>query len=191
MNFDQKKSIGFHFVVDILAPKSGQGKKALRHLEPCANEQMLTQEYQSLYRVLDVFSTRKDDVKTVQGLLSQVKDIDATFSRLGAEIGAIELFEIRSFCDASIRIKALLDGLGLRLVGAELPDLSAPYGILSESGAEGFLVGGEQCAALNAIRVQKNKCTRALMLASGEEKEELTREHLALSVREQEEESKL
>jgi len=188
MNFEQKENIGFHFVTDLFAPRSGVGKKALRRLAPLASADEIVREYARVSAAVRLVRERQAVVLAVRAELGEVKDVDTTLSRVGEPLTPVELFEIKNFCARAVRVRALLDEAQWSEDGVEIAPLAPAHALLNASGGEGFLLGNEYSARLGEIRAQKKKCTHALVTATQSEREALTREHLALAAAEQDEE---
>ena len=56
MNFEQKKNIGFLYVIEKLSPQSGYGKKIIKKISHFSNKNDLEEEYYNLSLILSLFA---------------------------------------------------------------------------------------------------------------------------------------
>jgi len=191
MNFEQKKNIGFRYVLDKLSPKSGFGAKALRYISPYSNKEKLCEELQNLVIFIDKIMRDKNAFDAINGFLSHIKDIDGTFDRIGQDISEVELFELKSYCSLCACIANEITTLFPTLYGIEIISLDKPFEILNLSKTSGFFLSDEHSQKLADIRKEKRFYAQKLSTSQGEEREKYRLLHLELSANEEEEEIRL
>ncbi len=191
MDFEQKKNIGFIYLLERLSPKSGFGKRALKSVAPYKDEASLRQELFNVSTALSYLKKDSDAFKTLDGILAHVKDIGGSISRIGDDITETELFELKSFCSLCEQVIAELARLKLKLKGLSFVSLKSAFDILNLSDSVGFYISDNHSPALAKLREQKRAYATAMVKASGSEREELRLRHLELSAKEEEEEFRL
>lgn len=191
MNFEEKRNIGFIYLTDSLSPKSGFGKKAIKAITPYKDIKSLNEEYDNLSIILNKLKTDKKIFDGINSILAHIKDINATFLRIGENITETELFEIKNFCSLSQNLKIELNKLNINLINFTLLDTTEPFAILNKSQTEGFFISDNHSKKLAEIRAEKRKYTTLMSNLTGEQREEMRLKHLELSAKEEEEEVRL
>ena len=188
MNFEQKRNIGFLYVIEKIIPKSGFGKKMLKKIIPFIKKNELLEELTNLMVFIEALRKESTIFNALNSILSHVKDIDGTFSRIGSDLTQTELFEIKNFCNCSNQIFNELYNLDLNLTNLPFFNLSEPFRILNKTNSDGFIISDEYSKNLASIRQEKKIITKEMISQTGENYHLLKEKHLALSAKEQEEE---
>jgi len=191
MNFEQKKNVGFRYVLDKLSPKSGFGAKALRYVSPYSTKEKLNEELKNLDIFVDAIKSNPNAFDGINAILSHIKDIDGTFDRIGLDVSEVELFELKSYCSLCNALAREITAIFPTLCGIEILNLDKPFEILNLSNTSGFFLSDEHSQKLADIRKEKRFFAQKLSLSQGEEREKFRLLHLELSAREEEEEFRL
>ena len=191
MDFEQKRNIGFVYLLENLSPKSGFGKKAVKGIAPYSDIKSLKEEQHNLAVLLKKLKANEKVFDGVNTILAHVKDIGGTFLRLGEALAETELFEIKNFCALSQNLKTELTKLDLDSVDLTLFDLKKPLEILDKSKTEGFYISDNHSKKLTELRAEKRRYTALMSNLVGEQREEMRLKHLDLSAKEEEEEFRL
>lgn len=161
LTFAQKENIGFQYVLDALRPCSPYGQALLRDLCPMGPGQRaeLQRQLDNVGRVLEDQTCRKP-LQQLLRIFMGLKMIRPTAQKcLGADLNAIELFEMKRFLLQTGEMLPLFRQIqsALGLEGIALRDTEAALNILDPDGGRAATFFIPDCAsdALADLRCQK------------------------------------
>ncbi|MCL2366905.1 MAG: hypothetical protein FWC75_07675 [Oscillospiraceae bacterium] len=99
LSHEQKKRIGFTFVMELLKPASPYGRDAVRRIQPFApgQEAALRIELQNIAKTLSAMPILKNEYTRLEQTFAQVKGIRRSIERIGQDLNEVDLFEIKRF----------------------------------------------------------------------------------------------
>ena len=180
LSLEEKKEIGYQYVLDRLDPASPYGIKRLRTegFYTPGNRNELDRELDNVGILKKALETDRTAVLDFRQKLAGLKDLSGTFSRCqnGYVLTEVELFELRSFCT---RINEMLPIAQHLLEYGPLndilfSDMEKPLKILKpdRSGSIGFYIEDSRTPELLKARTEKREIERQLRMLRDQPEEE-------------------
>ncbi|MCL2391878.1 MAG: hypothetical protein FWC66_04620 [Oscillospiraceae bacterium] len=97
LDYEQKKRIGFTYVLDLIQPTSPYGKEALRHILPASveQEQSLRMELENIAKIQKILKVSEQAVIKLLEIFQQLRYIRASIEGIGGQMSEVDLFEIK------------------------------------------------------------------------------------------------
>lgn len=192
---EQKKQIGYHFIMDELGVTTAFGLDEKKHIKPYKLSEIhkLKNELDYLERIIDSINLNTEEYKKIGRIFCKIKDIKNSLNRCveGEILDEVELFEIKYFSSIVIDLKEILDRLNLDIEEIMLFSQNDVLELLNPPGKNisTFYIYDEYSEKLKAIRNSKKKKENKIF----EEKDEnliseLKKERLDLVIEEENEE---
>lgn len=168
LTFEQKKSLGFQYLLDSLRPNCVYGQELVKQAAPYPGEEReaLKEELCRLSCLVDSYEANKNRWDSLELILMNVKEIRGTLKK-GAEsvLTDLELFELKQFLLQSEKLRRLYeDNPGLRLSEIVFADTAPALDLLDPEGRRlpGFYIADAYAPELKAVREEKKRLEAAL-----------------------------
>lgn len=193
LDFAQKQRIGFQYVLDLCSPASPYGREALRKLRPFSPREAdtLQEELDNIECIRHVLQNNTDSVMRLEECFSQLRDIRASLSRIGADLDEVEFFEIKQYLLQLETIRPIFAEITKQCKGIVLQETLPALDFLDLEGNRiaSFAVSEHYSPRLAEIRAAKRELERDLRGAEGESRETLLIARAELANRERAEEA--
>lgn len=197
LNKLQRNSIGFDYILDNLELSTCFGIEEKKNIRPYSRneKQALLQELENIQQVIYIIQNYPHEVKSLQRLLKEIKDIRGSISKFKsgsiAILDDVELYEIKNFAlviediiDIYIKINIHIEGLKL-LSLKNIIQLLNPKDEISTS----FSIYEEYSPNLRSIRKKKREIEKKIVAEKTiDKKNALRQQRLEIVVLEQKEE---
>lgn len=168
LTFEQKKSLGFQYLLDSLRPNCVYGQELVKQAAPYPGEEReaLKGELCRLSCLVDSYEANKNRWDSLELILMNVKEIRGTLKK-GAEsvLTDLELFELKQFLLQNEKLRRLYeDNPGLRLSEIVFADTAPALDLLDPEGRRlpGFYIADAYAPELKAVREEKKRLEAAL-----------------------------
>lgn len=178
LTYEQKKSLGFQYLLDSLSPNSVYGQELVRQASPYSrkDKEELRKELHRLQKLTEGYEENKGFWDSVELILMNVKEIRGSLKH-GADtvLTDLELFELKHFLLQSEKLSQLYDSHeSIRLPGIEFQDTTAALDILDPEKRRlpGFYIVDAYAEDLGQVRQQKKHLEVVLRQEHSQEKKE-------------------
>lgn len=178
LTYEQKKSLGFQFLLDSLNPNCVYGQELVKQAAPYPREEReaLQEELTRLTELTEQYEKNKGLWDSVELILMNMKEVRGSL-RNGAEnvLTDLELFELKQFLLQSEKLKQLYEEREeIRLPGIVLKDTTAALDVLDPEKRRmpGFYIVDAYAEDLRVTREKKKHLEVVLRQEHSEEKRE-------------------
>lgn len=199
LNFTQKETIGFQYVLDLLQPCSPYGEERVKKLKPFtpAEKPELIRQLDNIQKVLWREKDCENELNRMLRVLMCAKNIRATVQKCAeAPLNEIELFEVKRFllqteemlpCFRRVQEVLALEGIELEDTGEALEMLDPEHNRIAT-----FYISDSYSPHLRALRKEKRALEETIRrLPAGAEKEEAQARRVLVAADEEHEEMKI
>lgn len=200
LTYEQKQTLGFNTVIELLNPVSCFGREKSRRLVPYTpdEKQELLRELDNIEKICAHFDEVKPYIDTLSVIFGHFKDIRPTLSRETDDVcfNDIELFEIKYFLIQSEKMMAPWQKINelCKLQAVCFKDTVKALDIVDPDGRRipGFYISERYSQKLREIRQDKKEIELKIRKAASEEEIQLLKaKRLHIVVREEEEEKNI
>ena len=198
LTYEQKQTIGYLYVTELLAPCSPYGQEKLRNLAPYAREEAdrLRRELDNLEALVKNRTEVKRALNDLMHVFMRMKHVGNALGRLHERpLTDVEFFECKNFLICTESAKKITDALAGKtgLSGLRYEDTAEALALLDPDGHRipSFSVYDSYSDTLRDIREQKRAIERRMEGADTDTWEALKQERAALVMAEEREEQQV
>lgn len=195
LDSEQKKQIGFDYIMDNLQVLTPYGEEIKRHLKHYKSDEAakLNKEYDCMESILTAMQKKPLEFKEVGRILGKVKDIRNSISRCKNNeiMDDVELFEIKYFTILLNDLIGVFSKINIGIKEIELKKASSILELLDpeKQNIPTFYIYDGYSERLKDIRSEKKSIEQKIMIENDKIKfEELKEKRLCIVVSEDEEE---
>ena len=198
LTYEQKQTIGYLYVTELLAPCSPYGQEKLRNLVPYTRDEAdrLQQELDNLEALVKNRAETKSALNELMHVFMRMKHVGNALRRLRERpLTDVEFFECKNFLICTESAKKLTDALAgkIGLSGLRYEDTSEALALLDPDGRRipSFAVYDSYSDKLRDIREQKRAIERKMEGSDADTWEKLKQERASLVMAEEQEEQQV
>ncbi len=173
---EQKKNIGFHYIIENINTVSKLGDEKKNNIEPFTNKnrQELIDELENTQKIISSYETGIEMISCILHNFCKVKDIVPTIKKIGTGmiLDEIELFEIKVFAKICTDISSLYKSWGINLSAVSFEEVQAVFDLLDpeRTGYETFYIYDSFSEELKAHRIKRRDLESQIQAAADVEK---------------------
>lgn len=190
ISFEQRRELGFQYVLDLLAPCSPYGAELVRKPRFFAprEREALEAEWANVQAAIDGLSRFGAQYSRLRLLFMQVRDIRQTLRRCRETVlTEVELFEVKRFLLQLSLIAPLFAQICEGYGGIRFTEETDALRLLDPEGQRtaGFSISSAYSKALGVLREEKSRLEARLRTADAAEREDLLNARRSLLAREE------